>query len=115
MSPRSDGLERRAWVLKEYAMSLWDYQSRGWARKAWLRWYAWAIRSRLQPMKTAARMVKDHLWGIINAIVLNATNAMAESVNSKIKILKIKARGYRNRARFKTAILFHYGGLELYP
>ena len=105
----------RAWMLKEHAMSLWDYQSRGWAKRAWLVWYGQANRSRLKPMKTAARSIKKNLWGIVNAIVLNATNAMAESVNSKIKLLKVKARGYRNQARDKVAILFHHGGLNLYP
>jgi transposase len=60
-------------------------------------------------------MIKDHLWGIINAIVLNVDNGMAESINSKIKMLKIKSRGFRNRERFKQLILFHCGGLELHP
>ncbi|WP_416224199.1 ISL3 family transposase [Thiohalophilus sp.] len=46
---------------------------------------------------------------------LKGTNARAESINSKIKMLKDKARGFRNRARFKTAILFHFGGLSLMP
>lgn len=105
----------RAWLLKEYAMSIWDYRSRAGATKAWLCWYNRAIRSRLTPIQTAAKGIKKNLWGIVNAIVFNATNAMAESVNSKIKIMKVKARGYRNRERFKIAILFHFGGLNLYP
>lgn len=105
----------RAWSLREYAMSLWNYSSKGWATQAWLRWYSWAIRSRLRPVKIAASMIKKNLWGIVNAIVMRAHNAMAESVNSKIKILKIRARGFRNRQRFKTAILFHHGGLSLHP
>lgn len=105
----------RAWMLKEYAMGLWHYETRGWARRAWKRWCTRALKSRLKPMIVVAKMIKENLWGIINAIVLNADNSMAESVNSRIKILKIKARGFRNKARFKTAILFHYGGLDLYP
>jgi transposase len=105
----------RAWSLKEYAMSLWHYRSRGWAVNAWSRWYSWAVRSRLMPIRVVASSIKKNLWGIVNAIVMKADNAMAESVNSKIRMLKIKARGFRNRARFKTAILFHYGGLSLSP
>lgn len=105
----------RAWSLKEYAMSLWHYRSKGWAQNAWSRWYSWAVRSRLMPIRAVASSIKKNLWGIINAIVMKADNAMAESVNSKIRMLKIKARGFRNRARFKTAILFHYGGLNLSP
>lgn len=105
----------RAWSIKEYSKGLWQYVKRGWAEKAWHRWYQWAIRSRLIPIKKVARMIKDHLWGIVNAIVLGVSNAQAESINSKIKMIKTKARGFRNRDRFKTAILFHCGGLALLP
>lgn len=34
---------------------------------------------------------------------------------SKIQEVKYRARGYRNRANFRRAILFHCGGLDLYP
>ena len=60
-------------------------------------------------------MIKKHLWGILNAIVLKATNASAESINSKIKMIKIRSRGFRNKKRFANAIYFHLGGLDLYP
>ena len=60
-------------------------------------------------------MVKNHLYGIINAVVNGVNNAMAEGVNSVIQRLKIRACGYRNRERFRNAIYFHCGGLDLYP
>ena len=105
----------RAWAIRQYAMQLWDYKSRYWAEQAWKRWYGWAIRSRLQPMKSAATSIKKNLWGIINAIVHQKNNARAESINSRIKILKVRARGYKNKERFRTVILFNLGGLDLYP
>lgn len=105
----------RAWAIKEHAMSLWHYSSRTWAEKSWTRWLSWAQRCRLEPMKKAARTVKEHLWGIINAVVLKKTNAAAESVNSRIQRIKHRACGFRNRERFRWAILFHLGGLDLYP
>jgi transposase len=105
----------RAWAIRQYAMQLWDYKSRYWAEQAWQRWYGWAIRSRLQPIKIAAKSIKKNLWGIINAIVHRKNNARAESINSRIKILKVRARGYRNKDRFRTAILFYLGGLDLHP
>ena len=43
------------------------------------------------------------------------TNAVAEGLNSKIMAIKRRVGGYRNREHFKTAILFHCGGLSLYP
>ncbi len=87
----------RAWVLREMAMSLWDYKSRAGAIKAWKRWLSWAQRCRLEPIKVVARTVKEHLWGIVNAIVLNANNGRAEGINSKIQSLKTRACGYRSR------------------
>ena len=60
-------------------------------------------------------MIAKHLEGIINAIVLRATNAGAESVNAKIQRVKRMACGCRNRERFRNAIYFHCGGLELLP
>ena len=105
----------RAWAIKEFAMTLWNYVSRTWATKAWKRWLSWAQRCRLKPMTKVAKTIKRHLWGIINAIVLKVTNAGAESLNAKIQKLKRWACGYRNRERFRTAIMFHLGGLDLYP
>lgn len=105
----------RAWALKEHAMCLWGYATRGWARTAWRGWAAWAMRSRLEPMKRVARMVREHLDGIVNAIVLKATNAASESVNSRIQRVKRMACGFRNRERFRNAIYFHLGGLDMSP
>lgn len=104
----------RAWAIKDLAMKLWCYVSRTWAEKGWVQWYAWAIRSRLEPIKKVAKMIKAHLWGILNAIILNVTNGTSESINSRIKMIKIRSRGFRNKARFINAIYFHLGGLELY-
>jgi transposase len=105
----------RAWAIKESAMLLWGYVKRGWAERMWKRWYGWAIRSRLEPVKRVARMIKKHWAGVINAATSNVTNARAEGINSKIQWIKRMASGYRNRANFRNAIYFHLGGLDLYP
>jgi transposase len=105
----------KAWALKDAARWLWSYVRRGWAARQWKRWIAWAMRSKLEPMKRAAKTIRAHLWGIINAIVLRVTNAGAESLNSKIQGIKRQACGFRNRERFRNAIYFHCGGLDLYP
>lgn len=105
----------KAWAIKDAARWLWSYVRRGWATRMWRRWIAWAVRSRLEPMKRAARTIRRHLWGIVNAIVLQATNAGAESLNAKIQWLKKQACGFRSRPRFRDAIYFHCGGLDLYP
>jgi len=105
----------RAWAIKETARGLWSYATRGWAKRAWTKWISWATRCRLEPMGRVARMIKNHLWGILNAIVLRVTNAGAESLNAKIQWIKNTACGFRNRERFRNAIYFHCGKLDLYP
>lgn len=105
----------RAWAIKEAAMELWCFDDREQAETAWKRWYAWAIRSRLPPLQRVARMIRGHLRGIVNATLLGVTNARAESFNTAIQWLKASARGFRNRDRFRNAIYFRLGGLDLYP
>ncbi|MCP4730104.1 MAG: ISL3 family transposase, partial [Roseibacillus sp.] len=107
-APRRDSQLRvaRAWAIKESAMMLWGYIRRGWAERAWKGWYAWAIRSRLEPIKRVARLIKYYWDGVINAATTNVTNARSEGLNSKIQWIKRKACGYRNRQRFHNAIYF---------
>ncbi|MCY3629212.1 MAG: ISL3 family transposase [Bacteroidetes bacterium] len=105
----------RAWAIKELSQKLWQYKSRTWARKRWKQWLSWAMRCRLEPMKKVAKTVKEHLWGIINAILLKVSNGPAESMNSRIKTVKIRSRGFRNVDRLINAVYFYLGGLDLYP
>jgi transposase len=105
----------RAWAIKELAMSLWHYVSKTWAEKGWKRWLSWAVRSQLDPIKKVAKTIKEHLWGILNAVVLKVSNGPAEGINSRIKMIKVRSRGFRNKQRFAAAIYFHLGGLSLYP
>lgn len=105
----------RAWALKEQGMVLWDYFQPAAARRHFAWWYGWATRSRLKPMIEKARMLKRHLTGILTYLKHGITNAVSESLNSKIQWVKYTARGFRNFQNFVTSIYFHCGGLELTP
>ena len=105
----------RAWALKEMLRELWHCKDRGAAERLFGKWYAWATRSRLAPMKRVARMVKAHLPNILTYYTHRVTNAVSEGINSAIQTIKKRAFGFRNPANFKTAIYFHCGGLDLYP
>ena len=89
--------------------------SHTWAEKGWRRLLGWMDRCRLQPVRKVAATIKAHLWGIINAVVTRSTNAIGESLNAQIQKVKARACGFRNRERFRRAILFHLGGLDLMP
>jgi transposase len=105
----------RAWALKESLRELWDYQSLGWARQFWKRWYFWATHSRLAPMVAAAKLIARHLPNVLTYFAHRITNAVAEGLNSKIATVQKRACGFRNRDHFKIAVYFHCGGLNLYP
>jgi len=105
----------RAWAIKETASLLWNFTYRGAAEKAWRQLLGWICRCRLEAVKKVGRMIKNYLWGIINAIMFKTTNAIAESKNARIQRVKKMACGFRNRARFRMAILFHLGGLNMMP
>jgi transposase len=105
----------RAWAIKETASQLWDFSYRGSAEKAWRHLLGWISRCRLEPVKKVGRMVKNYLWGIINAIIEKVSNAVAESKNAQIQRIKKMACGFRNKKRFKMAILFHLGALDMMP
>lgn len=108
-------LASRAWALKEAAMSLWSLRYVGVADRNFVAWYGWARRSRLEPMRKVAAMLKRHWANIRTYFAHRITNAGSESMNARIQSVKRRACGFRNRVRFKVAIYFHCGGLDLYP
>ncbi len=62
-----------------------------------------------------ANSIKEHLWGILNAIVLNVSNGLAEGLNSRIKMIRVRGRGFYNKEWFANVIYFYLDGLDLYP
>jgi transposase len=78
-------------------------------------WYAWVIRSRLEPMKKVARMLKGHLPGLMSYFNHGVTNALSEGCNSKIQSIKSAARGFRSFKNYRLRILFYCGKLDLNP
>lgn len=105
----------RAWRIKEAASLLWDYKYMGVAEKEWKKLLGWISRCQLTPMIKVGKMIRRYFWGILNAIKLKVNNSMLEAKNSKIQKIKKMACGFRNRKRFKNAVLFHLGGLDIMP
>jgi transposase len=105
----------RAWAIKEALRTLWTYRQGAAVRRFFDRWYGWAVRSRLDPVKQVAGMLKRHREGVLRFVTHPITNGVAEGLNSKIMSIKRKAGGFRNPHNFTTAIYFHCGGLDLYP
>jgi transposase len=105
----------RAWAIKEQFRWFWSYFHKGYARQFFSKWYAWAVRSRLQPIVKKAKMLKRHLANLLTYVCHKITNAMTEGFNSKIQNLKTNARGFRSFDSYRIRILFFCGKLDLLP
>jgi len=111
----SDLKVARAWAIKELFRNFWAYTYAGCAKRHFDQWYSWAIRSRLEPVKAKARMIKNHLPNLLTYFKHPISNAVAEGLNSKIQTVKANARGYRSFNGFRNSILFYCGGLNMAP
>ncbi|MFH1438822.1 MAG: transposase, partial [Pseudomonadota bacterium] len=105
----------RAWRIKELWRTFKQCLDVDDAHAFFRKWYVFAIRSKLEPIKKVARTFKAHLAGIVSIFKHGFCNALAEGVNSRIQLLMQKSCGYRNRERLKVDILFHFGGLNMNP
>ena len=105
----------KAWAYKEMLRDLWACDSAARATLHFQRWYGRVIRTKLGPLKKAARTIRQRLSQVVSYCTHRITNGVAEGLNSKIMAIKRRCGGYRNRANFKTAIYFHCGGLDLHP
>lgn len=105
----------RAWLLARTLEGLWQCEDQQAARVFFKQWLARARRSRLEPLKSAAQTLQRHEEGIMTCFKHRITNASAEGLNSLIQSLKTAARGFRNFANYRAAILFHLGKLDLLP
>lgn len=105
----------RAWAIKESFNSFWASRNAAFAETVFRDWYSWAIRSRLEPVKKVARMIKKHMYGLETYFEHWISNAASEGLNSRIQSIKSAARGFRSFANYRIRILFFCGKLDLMP
>ena len=103
----------RAYLLKEDFQQLWSYSSVGWAGKFLDRWCTAALRSRIKPMKTVARMVRKHRELILNWFRAKGqiSNGVVEGMNNKAKLTMRKSYGFRSPEILEVALLHTLGKL----
>lgn len=105
----------RAWAIKEVVRRFWRCAPGKQAGRYFGHWYRWAIRSRLEPVQQVARRCQRPLSNSLTCFEPRHTNGPMEGWNNALQGLIKKAYGDRNKERFKAAIFFHLGGLDLYP
>ncbi len=106
----------KAWEVRENFKDLFNKEYN--KESAFILFMRWAKSSKDFMIKETTKIVemfKNHLQGVINALITTFNNAMAERLNGKIQELKTVGRGYRTFEKFRSVILFFNGGLNLYP
>jgi transposase len=103
----------RAYYLKEEFQRFWDYLQEKRAQDHLRQWLWWATHSRLQPIIQFARLVKDHLPGLLAWTKLRISNGALEGMNNKIKLVSHRSFGFRKPDYFIAAIYHCCAGLPL--
>jgi transposase len=99
------------YVLKDDLKHLWDFTYAGPAHRFWKQWYARAIHSRIEPLKTFARRLKEYLPGILAHCRWPLHTSLLEGINNKIKVIKRMAYGFRDNEYFFLKIRAAFPGI----
>ncbi len=75
-------------------------------------WYYWATHSKIDPIKEAAKTIKNHWDGILSWKKTQINNGILEGLNSVIQAAKSKARGFKNSEYMKTIAYIMTGKLD---
>lgn len=104
----------RGYLLKEDFQFFWEYRSAYWAGLFLDRWCTRAMRSRIEPMKKVALMLRRHKELILNWFRAKKAFScgVVEGLNAKAKLTTRKAYGFKS---FKTLELALYHNLGALP
>jgi transposase len=105
----------RAWEARENFKEIFKNKDIKESELIFLEWHKAVEATEIKEVIKVAEMFSKHLKGVLNAMTGSLSNAMAERLNGKIQLLKSIGRGYRKFENFRSAILFFYGKLSLFP
>jgi transposase len=103
----------RAWLLKESFEHFWTYKSFIWGGAFLDYWTQRAMRSRLEPMKKVARMLRSHEALILNWFKAKGeiSSGPVEGLNNKIRVVTRRSYGFRTYQAMETALYHNLGQL----
>jgi len=101
----------RALHLRENFQAIYFAETLEQFEKLLKQWYFWATHCRLEPMKKAAKMIKNHWDGVLRWKESQINNGILEGLNSVLQAAKRKARGYKFE-HFKVIALLLTGKLN---
>lgn len=103
----------RAYLLKEEFQLFWNYISPYWAGRFLDEWCEKTMRSRIEPMKKVAKMLRGHRELILNWFRAKKeySSGVVEGLNTKAKLTLKKAYGYKSFDKLEVALYHTLGNL----
>lgn len=103
----------RAYLLKEEFQLFWTYKSPYWAGWFLDRWCTKTMRSKIEPMKRVARMLRNHRALLLNWFRAKGqlSSGVVEGFNAKAKLTSRKSFGFRTFHGAEIALYHTLGAL----
>lgn len=103
----------RAWQLKESFDHFWKYTTMWWGGAYLDGWIERAMRSRLEPMKRVARMLRRHEGLLLNWFEAKGevSSGAVEGLNNKIRVVTRRSYGFRTYKAMELALYHTLGKL----
>ncbi|QUN31980.1 ISL3 family transposase (plasmid) [Cupriavidus sp. KK10] len=102
----------RAWLYREQLRDILERKQINVVSAMLEQWCTNVMRSKVEPMKEVARMIRKHFDGIVAWTQTRQTNGFLEALNGLFQAAKRKARGYVSFKTMRTVIFLIAGKLD---
>ncbi|KAI3596420.1 Mobile element protein [Cupriavidus necator H850] len=102
----------RAWLYREQLRDILERKQINVVSALLEQWCTNVMRSKVEPMKEVARMIRKHFDGIVAWTQTRQTNGFLEALNGLFQAAKRKARGYVSFKTMRTVIFLIAGKLD---
>ena len=102
----------RAWLYKEQLREILARKQFHVVRGMLEHWCTCVMRSKVEPMKEVAALVRRHLEGIVAWAQTRQTNGFLEALNGLFQAAKRRARGFTRLSTIRTVIFLIAGKLD---
>jgi transposase len=102
----------RAWLYCEHLRHILGRKQINVVSAMLKQWCTNVLRSKVEPMKDVARMIRKHFDGIVAWTQTRQTNGFIEALNGLFQAAKRKARGYTRFTTMRTVIFLIAGKLD---
>jgi transposase len=102
----------RAWLYREQLRDILGRRQFNIVSAMLAQWCTNVMRSKVEPMKQVAAMIRNHFDGIVAWTRSRQTNGFIEAINGLFQAAKRKARGYTRFQTMKTVLFLIAGKLN---